>query len=543
MGIDIKQYVPPGPVGAAFIKSRGPIDAIMGPGGSGKTVASCIKGPMHAAEFMPVCRDGWVRVKTLCVRDTYRSFARTALASWYNMFPQKHPWTVSHEGGQDRPVVHTLQWEVQRGRDKIKIEYVMETGAIGDNDLEAFAKGYEISLAWGNEYDLMPESTLPMFFQRCGRYPPMEMIAPSELERVSREGRKAMRAMGLEVADNEPVLPRIVWGDMNPPGSLEHPAYTTPFGETSKPGAIVQNITPGWNGFWQPGGLSPNAENRIGKPRSSYELEAATTKDKRLVKRMVHSLPANSASGDPVYPEFNREIHVADQPLEPVFGVPLSTGKDAGGSPAGVIGQFMPNGQLRLLAELCAEPGCGPARYATMFYEMLLERFRGFAFAEAHGDPAAFYGADTQNGELSWMQTVGQALSFNIMPAPSNEPTLRQEAVRWYLNGMIDGNTPRMIIDPRCKRIIAGFEAYYMLTKQASASETDKLAVVKNKYSHPHDALQYLCLGHRGAAGVMADAAKLGRPDNVMTMQQLRDQRAARHQQPARPGDFDVWNS
>lgn len=542
MGIEVTHYEPPGPIGEAFINSRGPIDAIMGPGGSGKTVGSVIKGPKHAAQYMPVCKDGWVRVKTLCVRDTYRSFARTALASWYNMFPIKHPWTVSHEGGQDRPVVHKMCWEAYRGRDLIKVEYVMETGAIGDNDLEAFAKGYEISMAWGNEYDLMPANTLPVFFQRCGRYPPMDQIAPSELERVSRDGRAAMAAMGLQVDESEAVLPRIVWGDMNPPPSLEHPAYLQPFGESAKPGSIVHNITPGWNGFWQPGGLAPNAENRKGKPRSSYELEAATTTDKRLVQRMVHSLPANVGAGDPVYPEFSRAIHVADQPLEPLPGVLLSTGIDAGGSPAGVVGQFLPNGQLRLLAEICAEPGCGPARFSSMYYEMLIERFRGLPFLEAFGDPAAFMGADTQNGELSWMQTVGKALSLNILPTENNEPSLRQEAVRWYLTGMIDGATPRMLIDPRCKKIIGGFEAHYMLSKQASIGATDKLEVVKNAYSHPHDGLQYMCLGHRGAAGVMSAAAQLGRSDNVMSLQELRERRFGRQQQPQRPGDFDVWN-
>ncbi|MGO8401333.1 hypothetical protein ACC783_23675 [Rhizobium ruizarguesonis] len=542
MGIEVTHYEPPGPIGEAFINSRGPIDAIMGPGGSGKTVGSVIKGPKHAAQYMPVCKDGWVRVKTLCVRDTYRSFARTALASWYNMFPVKHAWTVSHEGGQDRPVVHKMCWEAYRGRDLIKVEYVMETGAIGDNDLEAFAKGYEISMAWGNEYDLMPANTLPVFFQRCGRYPPMDQIAPSELERVSRDGRAAMAAMGLQVDENEAVLPRIVWGDMNPPPSLEHPAYLQPFGESSKPGSIVHNVTPGWNGFWQPGGLSPNAENRKGKPRSSYELEAATTTDKRLVKRMVHSIPANVGAGDPVYPEFNRSVHVADQPLEPLPGVPLSTGKDAGGSPAGVVGQFLPNGQLRLLAEHCARPGTGAARYAREFHEILLQRFPGLPFLEAFGDPAAFYGADTENGELSWMQTVGQALSLMIQPAPSNEPNLRQEAVRWYLEGMIDGTTPRILIDPGCKKIIGGFEAHYMLSKNASIGATNKLEVVKNEYSHPHDALQYLCLGHRGAAGVMAEAANLSRGDNVMSLQKLRDLRDGRNQQQQRAGDFDVWN-
>jgi hypothetical protein len=68
---------------------------------------------------------------------------------------------------------------------------------------------------------------------------------------------------------------------------------------------------------------------------------------------------------------------------------------------------------------------------------------------------------------------------------------------------MIDPRTPRMLIDPRCRRLIGGFAAHYKLTKQATAGGTDKLAVVKNEYSHVHDALQYDCLGDRGAMGII----------------------------------------
>lgn len=530
MGVDIQRYKPPGPVGAAFIKSRGPIDIIMGPAGSGKTVASCVKGPVVAAEYMPVCKDGWVRVKLACVRDTYRDFARTALASWYELFPVAHPWTVSHEGGQDRPIKHRLQWEVWRGRDKIMVDFQFETGAIGDHNVEQFIKGYEISLGWGNEVDLLDPRVPGLLFQRTGRYPPVEMIAPSELDRVSRDGRLAMAKMGLSVDPGEIVLPRLFWGDMNPP-DVDHPLLAECRGNEER------DKNPAYNFFPQPSGLSAEAENRAGKPRSSYELEAATQPE-HIVRRMVHGLPGYSQDGKPVYPEFNERIHVADQPLEPVRGIPLSTGKDAGGSPAGVVGQFLPNGQLRILAELVTEPGTGPARYSQMFYEMLLERFGGFGFREAWGDPAAFYGADTQNGDLAWMQTVGKALSLQILPAPSNEPAIRQEAVRWYLGAPIDATTPRLLIDPRCKVLIGGFAAHYKLTKQASVSGTDRLDVVKNKYSHPHDALQYMCLGHRGMALVQNDAARLGRPANVVTLAQKR----AAQQPRASRSDFNVWD-
>lgn len=531
MAIDFQQYRPPGPVGASFIKSRGPIDIIMGPAGSGKTVASCIKGPTLAASYMPVCNDGVVRFKMVVVRDTYRDFARTALASWHELFPADHPWTVSFEGGQDRPIKHRMQWGVQRGNDNIVVDFILETGAIGDHNVEQYIKGYEVSAAWCNECDLLDPKVPGLLFQRTGRYPPLKDIAPSELDRVSRDGRAVMAKMGMPVEAGEVVLPRVLWGDMNPP-DVDHPLLAECMGNEER------EKNPAYNFYRQPGGLDAGAENRAGKPRSSYELEARTQKD-HIVRRMVHGKPGYAQDGKPVYPEFNDQFHVADSPIEPLPGIPLSTGKDAGGSPAGVVGQFLPNGQLRILAELVTEPGTGPARYAQMFFEMILDRFPGFAFREAWGDPSAFYGADTQAGELAWMQTVSKALSISILPTPTNEPHIRQEAVRWYLGAPIDQTTPRLIIDPRCKVLISGFAAHYKLTKQASISGTDKLDVVKNKYSHPHDALQYMCLGHRGLAVVMDDAARIGRADNVTSLQGRRMQR---EQERQRPGDFNVWN-
>ena len=540
MGMEIQNYKPPGPIGAAFLKSRDPINVIMGPGGSGKTVASCVKGPLMAAEYMPVCKDGWVRVKTLCARDTYRSFARTALASWYEMFPEKHPWTTNHEGGQDRPVKHTLCWQVRRGRDLVNIEYTMETGALGDNDLEAFAKGYEITFFWGNEVDLLPENALPLFFQRCGRYPRMDAISPAELERVSRDGRDNMRLMGLDVEDGESVLPRITWADLNPP-DVNHPAYLTPFGKKAKPGSIVRGATSGWTGFWQPGGLEPTAENRAGKPRSSYQLEEATSKDKRLIMRMVHSRPAYARDGTPVYEDYYRpEFHVADETITPVPQFGLTLGIDAGGSPAVTIGQLSASGQNRLLAEIVTDPGTGPTRLGKMILDVLMTRFAGIPIIGAWADPSAWYGADSQTGEFHFINTLSGIVRFPIQPAPSNEPGIRQEAVKHFLERTIDQVTPGYIIDPSCEKMIAGFEAHYKFTKKTSASETDRGDVQKNEYSHPHDAEQYRCLGMLGLAKLMADAANKALPTNVANLQQ---QRALRQQERPRPGDFDVWQS
>jgi len=508
----LQHYEPPGPIGAAFIKNLGPIDIIMGPAGSGKTVASSYKGPYLAGRWFPVCKDGVIRVKVAVIRDTYRDLARTCLASWYEMFPENHPFTVLHQGGQDRPVKHVLAFDCLRDNTKCKVELTMEFGAIGDANIETFAKGYELSAVWMNECDMLHERVPGLMWSRTGRYPKVSDIAEAELARVVAPYRAKMQGLGMNIDDDELLLPRLAWGDCNPPDISNWVCKTGGLGEAKDKNAM-------YNLFRQPGGLEAKAENRKGKPRSSYEMEAATMTNKQDIRRFVHGMPGYAQDGVPVYDEqFALDVHRGDAPLAPVDGLPINLGIDAGGSPACVIGQFMPNGQRRVLREICASPGTGPTRFAEMILEVLLTDFKGFAINEAYGDPSSFYGADRVAGELAWIEIVSRALNVNINPTPSNEPSLRQEAVRWYLSGMIDANTPRYLVDPRCTRLIGGFMAHYKLTKQASIGQTDKLAVVKNEYSHIHDAEQYACLGHRGRYGVIEKAANMGRGNNVISM-------------------------
>jgi hypothetical protein len=507
----VQLYEPPGPVGAAFIDSTHPISVIMGPAGSGKTVASAFKGPHLAANWFPVCRDGVIRVKLTVLRDVYRDMSRTALESWHHerLFPVNHPWTVDYTGGVDRPTTHKLKWAVMRDKTLVPVEFTAYFAAIGEQNPEQFAKGFETSFVWLNECDMHGKRVPGLMHSRTGRYPSVDQIAPAELERVMKSYRALLQRAGMPLDDEEIVLPRLLWGDCNPPD----PANWVPQRMIDEP-----EEWPLYKLFRQPSGLSAQAENRKGRPRSAYEqdLRTMTAGDAR---RFVHGEIGYALDGTPVYEqEFSSSTHVADQPLEPVRELPLSIGLDAGGSPACTIGQFMPNGQARVLAEICADPGTGPTRFAQMIYERLLSDFPRMAIREAFSDPSSWYGADKAAGELSWVEIVAQALSIAIEPAPSQEPGLRQDAVRWYLNHRIDGNTPGYLISPVCKRLKAGFAAHYKLTKLSTAGATDKLAIAKNEYSHVHDAEQYRLLGHRGRAGMINLASNVGRPGNVVAM-------------------------
>lgn len=526
--IDLQHYKPPGQVGAAFIHSKGPIDIIMGPGGSGKTVASIIKGPLLASTWFPVCRDDVILVRVAAIRDTYRDMARTALSSWHDTFPENHPYTVEYSGGQDRPVNHILEWEVLRetptGPRKCLVHYDMQFGAVGDNDIAQFFKGYELSAGWGNECDMLHEDCMPWFFSRTGRYPAFKDVQPWEYDRLRKLSLQQAERLNFSIDDEEDILlPRLIWGDCNPP-DISNWVYRR----------CVKEKHPSYNFFKQPSGLSSKAENRAGKKRAAYEVELITM-DQYTAHRMVHGEFGYDRKGKPVYAEFKIDLHRADDSLKIFPDLPLALGLDAGGSPACAIGQFKPNGQLRILREICADPGTGPQRFAEKILEMLLSDFAGMPVNEAWADPSAWYGADKQAGELAHMEVVARALNINILPAPSNEPGIRHDAVRWYLDRSIDGSEPMMLIDPSCDILIGGFAAHYKLTQRATEGATDKIAVEKNSYSHVHDGLQYLCLGHRGKSAQISESARLGRPDNVVSIKR------GLGEKPSKRGSFKVF--
>lgn len=532
---NMMQYQPPGPVAIRYIESKGPIDLIMGPWGSGKTVATVFKIVRHAGNDFPVCKDGVVHVRAAAIRDTYREMAKTALSSWHEFFPKNGPLTAReagkllYSGGIDRPVTHVLEWDVLRhwyaGKGAwepklTKVRLEVEFGAIGEQNLDSFFKGYEISMGWMNECDLLHEDVPGRFYGRTGRYPPAGEIMEWEGERLGwiedpDSGQQSIN------------MPRIIMGDYNPPDEANW-TYTRHIEEPEK--------WTGYNFFQQPSGLSPQAENRIGKARYKYEEEerqfgGSTNPEAR---RNVHGEYAAKKAGTVVYDRFSMQKHRSETELKPVPELPFYMGLDAGGTPACAIGQFMPNGQFRGLREIVSSPSTvtGPDRFAEAILEVLLRDFRGMRCGGAWGDPSAWYGADKVRGELAFMETVAMALQIQIMPTATNDLKSRIGAVDWYFGSDIDAVTPRSLWCKTLKHTIRGFASQYHLTKASSAGRTDSSEIDKNEYSHIQDAWQYLLYGYRGPIAVKKDAAQMGRPANVVPMRSIRAR-----------SDFDVFNA
>lgn len=515
-------------MGAAFIEHMGPIDLIMGPWGSGKTVACVFKIARHAGNDFPVCRDGIVHVRCAAIRDTYREMAKTALSSWHEFFPKAGPFTKqpirdNYTGGSDRPVQHRLEWDSLRNWPvrngpagsmgweprKTTILLDMEFGAIGEQNLDSFFKGYEISLGWMNECDLVSEDVPGRFYGRTGRYPPRAEIAPWEAHRL---GTETDPDSGEEVIR----VPRVILGDYNPPDESNW-TYERHIEEPEN--------WPQYTFFQQPSGLSSQAENRAGKTRYQYEEEEKAFGGPKAADaiRNVHGQYAAKKDGTPVYiGKFDIHVHRSDQPLDPVRELPYYIGIDAGGTPAAVFGQFMPTGQFRGLDEVVTSPDSvtGPSRFGQMLLDLMMRRYAGMAIGGAWGDPSAWYGADKEHGELAFMETVSQVIGYPILPTHTNDVSSRIEAVALSLQP-IDANTPGSIYDPRMKTLLRGFVSQYKLTKNATEGKTDSLQIAKNEWSHVHDAGQYLHLGYRGGA-VMKQGVERVRGANVVPINRRR---------------------
>jgi hypothetical protein len=476
-GVSPMNFEAPGPVGEDYIFAMNPIDFVLGPIGSAKTTCSIFKIFAFALR-MPVCKDGVIRVRGAAIHENLRALQRTGLESFHGFFPKGFP-GAHFEGGQDRPFKGILRFITPQGR---RLQIILDGFGIGDHSIEQLLRGYQCNFFWNVEADLLSREVPAQEFARVAQ------------ERYPGRG---------QLANRDDKVPGCVWGDLNPP-LISH-WINEDFCEKPREGYVLHR---------QPSGLSDQAENRKYVTRESYEALAKTLPPDG-VRRFVHGEFGLVGDGALVYPEYDHAIHCAKQRLAPL-DAPLRIGLDAGGTPAAIIGQFTPRGHMRWLREITTEPITSAGRFAEMLIDLLQAEFRGLPIAHGWGDPSAFHGVDRQAGEMSFMEIVGKALNLNILPTPTNETGARQESVAYFLRKRLDSDgAPFFQHCPSMKMVQAGFQGGFTVRLNPHET-TDRIAFVKNKYSHPHEAGQYLCYGSRGHAGVINDAARAGRPGMVV---------------------------
>jgi hypothetical protein len=199
--------------------------------------------------------------------------------------------------------------------------------------------------------------------------------------------------------------------------------------------------------------------------------------------------------GKPVYEDFNPTLHVVRGTIEPEPGLPLLLGWDFGLTPACVLCQLVGH-QLRVLEEFIESDG-SILKLAPKVLSHLNVNYPEWG----HGidakvisfiDPAG--SQRSQVDEKTCMQSLRTAGFRKIVPGPVDWESRRQAVEQWLIK--VSGKGPAFIVsDEGCPVLIEGFNGGYQYPKNSIEIEPNNIQPVKNKFSHPHDGLQYVCWG------------------------------------------------
>lgn len=468
-----------GPVSDAYILGAEPAMLIIGPGGSGKTVASVKKALVEAQRIFPG-PDGVRRYVLGVWRQKYVNLWKATIPSWWSILPKDLPGS-RWNGAPPRDATHTLTFEDAHGP-IVLTAYFRAFGETADPD---DVLGNQYTDCWLNEWPTLPEDLFTALADRVGRDPPMSVIR--------RPGR--------------------FFGDGNAPDVLNY-TYRD-FYEAEKTGYRL---------YRQPGGLDPSAENLRAVTRDYYVNSARLNAHRPWwINRMVHARPGFTRANDPVYPAFDDERNRAPGPIEVIRDLPVLVGVDGGLTPAAAYCQERADGQLRIIAEVALERG-GMAELATAMLALEQARFRDCEFSTAC-DPAMGAGEDTADG--SDRRRLENHLGRPVRLAATNNTDARWEAVRAKLRHTVDAGLPGLLLDPSCKGLRRGFNQTYAF--RPIAGTNDRGSVEKTFDSHVHDALQYAAL-QCGSA----EARRLISAAREQRQERLREAREAGRYNPLR---------
>lgn len=445
----ITNYAPP-PTGQLFMQSDAKVRLLLGPVGSGKSTVCVVEIFRRCAE-MPKSKDGFRRSRWAIVRNTNQQLKTTTFATWKQWFP---PGVAGLWKESEKTFYLTV------GDIRAEILFL----PLDTPDDAQRLLSLELTGVFFNEAREIAPELITAAFSRLGRYP-------------SRAACSESYWYGLIMDTNPPSRDSFIYQKF----------------EEEKP--------EGWEIFKQPGGLDADAENKANLPPTYYEdMMNGATED--WINVHVHGQYGRSLSGRPVFENtFKRDFHVAKSILVPqrAEAATIIIGMDFGRTPAAVFGQRDWRTRLNVLDAIYVE-NIGLERFLNLHVKPLLREKFPYNPYLVVGDPAGW--AKSQLNEQNALDIL-KAAGLAAVPAPTNDPDKRIQAVESLLSQQVDGG-PLMLFSsegtsPGMKHLVGALDGGYKYKRKTDGSyETSPM---KDKWSHVSDALQYLALGADMAGG------------------------------------------
>ena len=468
-------YKPAGDVLKTYMRCNDFFSGIRGPVGSGKSAGSLIKLYMKACQ-QAKAPDGKRHTRWIVVRNTNPQLKTTTIKTWLDWFPEetfgKFNWSppYTHHIKLDDMDAEFIFLSMDREEDVRKVLSLEYTGA------------------FANEARELPKAILDAMTMRAGRYPSMKDGVGASWYGVMAD---------TNAPDDDHWWP-IMAGDSPPPEHMseeERLMLIRPddWSFFEQPPAMLEELND--RGHVVGYKINPGAENLKNLVKGYYP-RIIEGKRKSWIDVYIMNRYGNTSEGRPVYPMFRKTTHVAKEAFGCAEGSTVYIGMDFGRTPAAAFGQRVPGGQWRIFHEVVAE-GMGAGRFARLLKKEISQHVHGSCTIKLYGDPSGEFGSD--HDENTYFQLL-RAQGVNAVPASNtNDQTVRIEVVEKQLNTMIDGQ-PGVLISPDCAILVKGFEGGYCYKRMlVSGSERFDYKPDKTgpgaRYTHPHDALQYMFMG------------------------------------------------
>ena len=464
------------PTARLFHASNADVKGIMGPIGSGKTVACCME-VFHKIVSMPAGADGVRRSKWAFIRNTYPELLSTTMQTWKDWIPDEicHIYMGSLIKG-------VMDFELDDGT---RVNATIIFLAIdSDQDLGKL-KSLELTGVYLNEASELSLAIKTTAHSRTGRYP----AVIDDLEDTFWTG---------TIMDTNPPPDDHWWyrlAEIDRPENHEffrQPPAILPM----KRGEGADEET-----YWvanqgQVEGI-PAAENVKWQPLGyNYWLRQVHGVDPEWCRVYLMGEYGRVITGKPVHPEYNDSMHCTMKGLTPMRGLPLILGFDFGLTPACAFMQVDPQGFLFVLDE-CVSDGMNLRTFLeTTVLPKLRTEYGGMRYFGV-GDPAGMQHGQA-NGDTC-IQILNES-GIPSIPSPdaSNRFLARRDAVTVYLTRLLGGRPALLIDGKKCPVLRQGLLGAYMFKKMRTGGmkgmDMYSASPVKNFYSHICEAFQYGCL-------------------------------------------------
>jgi hypothetical protein len=450
-----------------FMLSRAPVQVVMGPIGSGKTVACCLKLWAIANGQKPSPRDGIRRTRFAICRTTYPELKSTTIRTWTDVLNERVYGPVKYT----QPPSQKIIW----GDVHCEVDFLALDDA---TDVQKLRSG-EYTAFFFNELQYFIKELWDESQSRAGRYPSIRDGGPS--------WHGVIADMNAPAPDHFIALMRgmVPW----PEGMLDEErqalAWPSSWGWFEQPPALLElRDASGHVVGYDP---NPEAENQAWV-LPDYWGNLTKGKSKEWIDSRLMNRVALVVDGSPVWPAFRQEVHVAKDVLHPVPGHQIWIGADFGRSPCALFCQAL-NNRVSILAEMQGHNESA-VTFAPKVKRFLETHYRGFQFC-AFGDPK---GQDKTQTDERTAYDIFRASGINMQASPVKQNLIetRIAAVDSILGQLHDGR-PRLQISPSCRTLIAGMSGAYCYERKLRSSEV-KTEPSKNRFSHLCDALQYVLI-------------------------------------------------